>query len=432
MNKLYQVIKIKTGFSENEKMAVSKLLKQKALLKKHYKAASFVKHNPLASFKPKELGARKSVNFQYIDSYNYHQSESMYLIHKHAKELRLELNAILKKENPQYQVTRKIHGKTFSGKGQTIKEAKDFVVMELSGYRKDLQRIEEIPVNKYVKGRAYTLIYDRLHGVHTVKNSILELYDAIKSVKIYESKKPSIYAKENYVGIELEFFFEGTEQALASALVKNGLEKYAHLKNDGSIRTNKAGQIGKELAILAKESEVFDVVEKITSVLKQFKAGVNQSCGMHVHLDARNRDHKKMFYSLTTHLNILMAMQPKSRQDNTYCAKNKTKHFDKERGNRYKAVNAAAFNKYNTIEVRLHSGTVCNEKISNWVKLLLTIVNSQVQTKRSVKLDTFFKTYEIDNQLRDYVKNRIHRFKGNVETDDELNDTQVQSVAIPF
>lgn len=375
--------------------------------------------------------------------YHYHLTEVEGTLKNTAKKIKVEMKRIYSRSTKEVEITRELKGfnePIFYGYGVGVTDAYRNIKKVISKARQQRKYVGFVSSSiGSIKGvdlsdilQTYPKEYSSSH-VHVSPGQILEAQLKLKSREVFNPKKPSPYSKDNYVGIELEFFFEGEEKDLAKKLLEKGLEKNVHVKNDGSIRVNKNSEIGKELAILATEDKIFDVIERVTSVLKELKASVNNSCGMHVHLDARNRDHKEMFYNLTTHLNILSAMQPKSRQDNTYCKKNTSKHFDKERGNRYKAVNANAYSKYSTIEVRLHSGTVDKTKITNWVKLLLTIVNSRVHTKRAVKLDTFFKTYALDAELRTYVQNRISRFKGEVHSDDELNNEPIASPeACPF
>lgn len=203
--------------------------------------------------------------------------------------------------------------------------------------------------------------------------------------------------KNKYVGVELEFLLPTNMEGrnLAAAFIEEGITKGVEIKGDGSINGN-----GVEVCLLAKQSEISGHVKKVCKALKKIGCKVNKSCGLHVHLDMRNRDKRKSFKALVEELPELTKMVDKSRLKNTYCQINKTKELDKImevnsgsmynpttdryeyprvqcesfETNRYLAINPWSLDEHNTIEVRLHEGTIDDKKINSWIKKLVETV----------------------------------------------------------
>lgn len=228
---------------------------------------------------------------------------------------------------------------------------------------------------------------------------------------VFEEKRPQ--TKDNYIGVEIEFFCDLDKEDLSFSLMAAGLGKFVCLKEDGSIQ-QEGSTFDHEVCVLAKEKEIHNVIKDLCAVLKQANAKVNKSCGLHVHLDMRNRDHEIAFHNLASAQNVLFAMNPFSRQAGTYCKRVETKDFKKAAsGDRYFGINAQSHEKHNTIEIRMHSGTVIDEKINNWIKLLLAIIaKKEAVVRSSTSLKAFIKQYDIDNKLGKYIFERIAKFAG--------------------
>ena len=243
-----------------------------------------------------------------------------------------------------------------------------------------------------------------------------------------------------YLGIEIEFFCPYYYDDLSRLLVKHKLEYNCHLGEDSSIQpedspisaedqkkidkleelqeleykingyyTNKwynySFQVQKiekkyvsplsdencfELRILTTEEEMESVLERVGLVLKEVKAQVNQSCGLHVHLDMRHRDSNKCYERLYAKQQEMFSMVEKSRKTSTYC-KPSTKAMNNNSDTRYRAINTDSLRKFSTIEIRLHEGCVDVKLISNWCKYLINIINKKKHSK----------------EIQNYVKQRI-------------------------
>jgi hypothetical protein len=238
---------------------------------------------------------------------------------------------------------------------------------------------------------------------------------------VFQEKKPQ--TKDNYIGVEIEFFCDLNAEDLAFKLYEHGLGKNVALKTDGSIRAENQ-MYPHEITLLAKEKEVKEVVALTSKVLLAANAKVNKSCGLHVHLDMRNRDHIVAFHNLVSAQNILFAMNPFSRQSGSYCRRQDTKVFKEALGSgnrdmRYFGINAQAHERHSTIEIRMHSGTVQANKINNWIDLLLLIIAKKEPVKKATHtLRAFIKQYDVDPDLGIYIAERMSKFIGNQELEE--------------
>lgn len=138
------------------------------------------------------------------------------------------------------------------------------------------------------------------------------------------------------------------------------------IKGDGSIGDYESSEFGLEIAFTCSINNL-EKIDRVCAVLNKLGARVNKSCGLHVHVDMRNRDAKTQGQRLVNVLPILRRLVPESRRTNTYCLDNKGKL---KYSSRYYAINWNSFQKYKTVEVRLHSSTTNATKIKNWVTLL--------------------------------------------------------------
>lgn len=309
-----------------------------------------------------------------------------------------------------------------------IKKLKENVIKQIKDTRSDVRYINPKIQNYFVNDSSERFNVELVQGVHLHSNTFLNQYNRKYIKSLFESKSPR--TNDRYIGIELECFSPFTRENVAYSMYKAGLKNNVCIKTDGSIKPP-GQEIGMEINILAKESDYEEVITKVCNVLSENKARVNQSCGLHVHFDMRSRELetiKTIFSNLVSAQPILYAMNPESRRNNHYCQKNKVKSFSSS-GDRYKGINGAAYSKYETIEVRIHSGSINKVKVTNWVKLLLSIVNTKKKVLRTPKrLSTFIKNYKVDSELAVYIANRIEKFNDDskakvVETNDYIEDS---------
>jgi len=188
---------------------------------------------------------------------------------------------------------------------------------------------------------------------------------------------PSVYKYDRAVGIEIECFGPELKQAWLPTWVRTA--------QDGSICAAD-GTEAVELRILVPRSLLEVRLFKVCEILKWHR--VNSSCGLHVHLDARAwgaEEAKRRGKRILKWLTMLQELVPTSRRNNSYAELNwsETK--------RYKAVNFTSYTKHQTIEVRLHSGTVDFNKIIAWVRLLEVLMVCPPPSKAGSTMDALNK-----------------------------------------
>jgi hypothetical protein len=161
-----------------------------------------------------------------------------------------------------------------------------------------------------------------------------------------------------------------------------------------------------------------EIVDRIAKTLHNVGAKVNKTCGLHVHLDMRNRSREKAFSNLVNSQSMLYAMQPKARRDSRFCRKTKSPVFAQAMREatgenvRYMGINPHAWERHQTIEIRIHSGTTNATKIKNWVKILCGIVNkTEAITTEPRKVEAFAETFNIPNDVVVYMKSRMDKFR---------------------
>lgn len=244
---------------------------------------------------------------------------------------------------------------------------------------------------------------------------------------VFTPKKPK--DSSNYVGVELEFLCEADKDKLGLLLFDAGLGKQVTLTEDGSLRCcpdddrhsthceKHKGLFEHELCILLKEDNYKETMKKVCEVLAKVKAIVNKSCGMHVHLDMRNRNAEMAYQNLVSAQGILFKMNPKSRTQ-TYAKKVTSRNFEEVKNvpsggtHRYVGINATAINKHTTLEVRIHSGTIDYTKITNWIGILLQVTNHTERIINNyISIKTFCKDFNISDELQSYMEERIEKFK---------------------
>lgn len=263
--------------------------------------------------------------------------------------------------------------------------------------------------------------------IHMKGGTFVELAEVAKMRKIFEPKKPVTDA--HHVGVEIEFVSKFDKYHIAKELMKEKVQDFVFLTEDGSLRKEGEFKHCHELTVLAPEQMIHEVLRRVLKAINTNDSSrVMNRCGLHVHLDMRNRDKKLAFYNLQKAQRILFAMNPRSRTDGTkadgtvadtvYSKRIDVTDFEEAfnmqtvKKDRYYGINALAIQKHNTIEIRIHSGSTNYEKISNWIKILTTIVNKTTKVNtEAAKAETFCDNYGLDNTILEYIKERINKFK---------------------
>lgn len=253
--------------------------------------------------------------------------------------------------------------------------------------------------------------------------------------RITTPKKPDARVKAKYIGIELELMTKMNHDALASAFIKSSLAGYVYIQRDGSIRVEADDEHAHEVTVLCRQEDVESIVSRVCKVLNspECRAKVNNSCGLHIHVDMRNRNPYDCFNNLVKSLPVLSRMVPtlrvKGAEATRYCRQNKEtdlKRYYPDAGNlrnyvqdpgperrdenRYQAINPASLGKFNTIEVRLHSGTTNAKKISMWANICAAIADAPLLKEQVTNVDEFAANVMKNDKVLDYMDQRIKLF----------------------
>lgn len=298
------------------------------------------------------------------------------------------------------------------------------VLVDFQNKKKNYRIMRIKTRNHQINSLKSKLTYNISGGViympNLVKKEIGVYMDFLKREErkiVFSDKLPKEETK--YLGIELEFIAEASSNELGSLLYDAGLGRYVTLKDDASIKSDDGnddfdeGFHSHELCILVKENEYKDVLKKICGVLRDVNATVNKSCGMHVHLDMRKRNVEQAYQNLISSQGILLKMNPKSRTDK-WAKKNPERDFEiaKNKSDRYYGINPSAMHKHQTIEIRIHSGTVEYTKISNWIDILLQVANHSGRIVKSfISIRTFCEEFNMPANLIEYINVRVTKFK---------------------
>lgn len=319
---------------------------------------------------------------------------------------------------------------------------KDSLVQRLSSFRlskntykrvvKEFHGIQYGMLGQPVASKNPSKYFNNFGGgsVFEENNTIVNMYttEGYKQ-RIHKAKKP--YDKSNYVGVELELVCKLDKDALAKKFIDSKLAGFVYIKHDGSIRY-KEGEYPHEVTLIAKQNQIIEIVTKVCNVLTDPSVGayVNNSCGLHVHLDMRAGNIENTYKNFYKCLPILAGMVPQNRvltdHAKRYCAMNQTDNWQDNSRNRYVAINTASYNSLKTIEIRLHSGSVNATKICNWIQILMAIANRKdVFTKAFDSIDSFGTTLQLDTKVVEYIKKRTEKFKVDKEFDTDKDHLEV-------
>ncbi len=136
----------------------------------------------------------------------------------------------------------------------------------------------------------------------------------------HENKYPK--SSSNHVGIELEFYCNTTRELLAIDFFRAGLKDKVQVGTDRSVKLFTLGFFGHEIRIIDEECKIKDTVKLVCDIISKYKAKVNKTCGLHVHLDMRNRNKDVCFYNIVKSQDMLFKMVPGNRKFNKYCLTN--------------------------------------------------------------------------------------------------------------
>lgn len=296
-------------------------------------------------------------------------------------------------------------------------------IMNYEGKPEDLERkiLSEIRsrrkasrvLTKVEKVIAGNTKYSMIGNIMAEAGTIARLNENFAKNIIKENKKP-VTKEDNYVGIEVEMLSPKTIEQMQLEFIKARLHRYVSIGTDGSISTDTEKVHPMELRILLPERNLATHLKAITEVLRRNDCYTNRSCGLHVHLDMRNRDAETQYSKLFKLQELMFATQPSTRRNNTYCKKNKKDNLKKsefESNDRYSAINTQAFNEHTTLEIRLHEGASKFKDIYNWAKFLVDVCNFKGEISKSVSTIQELKALNItEENVINHLNERIEEY----------------------
>lgn len=266
--------------------------------------------------------------------------------------------------------------------------------------------------------------YHTVGGVFSSKSEILSLKKTPQIDRLQEEKAPRSVSKTNYLGFEFEFYCALDFAHLSIVLAREGLGGFCNLKRDGSLRAPE-GYYCHEITVLVRQEGFSSIINKLMEVLRsdEVRASVNSSCGFHLHLDMRNRNPYRAYNNLVKSLPLLSNMIPNERRsvEAGYCKLNQTSDLSEyypdpksfttpRRSERYQAINPVSLAKFNTLEVRLHYGTLSYEAIIQWTRLCLLIADRPVFLDEVVTPYNYY-DMQFGREINDFINRRLQFFQ---------------------
>lgn len=165
--------------------------------------------------------------------------------------------------------------------------------------------------------------------------------------------------------------------------------------------------------ILTPTKETFALIQNICEILNKNKFSVNQSCGFHVHIDAKDLNFSQslnIFEKYFKYETIIDKFHHLSRRnDNIYCVPLSTyseilnsrslDNFDK-----YCKLNLMSLMEHNTIEFRQHHGTIDYDEIYNWINFCLQFV----EINKNKNNNSLF--HCMSNSIREFYEQKLFEF----------------------
>lgn len=251
-------------------------------------------------------------------------------------------------------------------------------------------------LQKWTKKYPFSLNRYEKYNMEDIKDIVSD--NIVDDNRTLAETKPK--TNHNYVGIEIECFSKLSHAEAQILAVEMGIDSWLNLGTDGSVEADWGSDF--ELRVLVRETQLKSSLDKLAKFLKKGKFGANQSCGLHVHLDMRNRSMLDAYDKLRKFQDLMFGMVSEDRQRDKhgYCAYVR----DFNQNQRYVAINKNAYNEHRTLEIRLHQGTVDTKQIGNWINLLLKMVNSKSTPKDFKKKEQVLKWVSKNKNLKTYIK----------------------------
>ena len=176
-----------------------------------------------------------------------------------------------------------------------------------------------------------------------------------------------------HIGLELEFI--GPRDLLVDFMFKISQKKLHNnvvLTYDGTIEGfDDNVEAGYELKLIETENNICSLVKKCLDMLSWYdNLRINDSCGLHIHIDCRYLNRKDVYDKFYSNKDSLYKLAPKSRRNNKYCMYPIEINYNI--GDHTKGIELS---RKGTVEIRLQQASFNKNKIINWIKVLTSIKN---------------------------------------------------------
>ncbi len=289
------------------------------------------------------------------------------------------------------------------------------IIRDRQSARRALRQPRQVPKRM---GFGVSMSYYLCGGVHTVEGEFLKAMKIKSRSKVQQRKAPR--NPNRWCAIEIEMITKGDNDAVVDALLDAGVAEYVHLKDDGSVHGTDARPHEHELVLCAELSRMPGIIDRVCDALRrpEVDAGVNKTCGLHIHLDMRNDNVEAAYRNLVhSYEPLLSKLVPQSRVENTFCKPPTTADFEdaQSEDDRYKAINPCAYASHTTLEIRIFSGSVNAMKIKQYLAIVSGIAYKNTYLGRNLSTaDQWGEQVGWDSSLITWIKDRAQDFGHNL------------------
>ncbi len=237
-----------------------------------------------------------------------------------------------------------------------------------------------------------------------VQNVYKKMMQSMTSEGATEQLPELDYTFNRNFGVEIEAYnctMEHLARELQAAGISVAVEGYNHtdyhdhwkLVRDASLSGNNTFEL---VSPILHGKEGIDELEKVCWVLELCDVKVNESCGLHIHMDAHDftmETWRNLAISYKRLERVIDAFMPRSRRNNRYCLPLQSISEERIRraqtitdlrrafgSNRYHKVNIEAYTRHSTVEFRQHGGTTNFTKMSAWIHFLEKMITFATAT----------------------------------------------------
>lgn len=284
------------------------------------------------------------------------------------------------------------------------------LIKQITTKRRQQKTLEE--VQKTIPNTHLT--YSKLKGVLTKSGEFSRMNEVFAKSVIRNEKTPA--TKDNYVGIEIEMLSPKTVEEMETLFIKARLHKYVNIGDDASIRHDTDGFNRMELRVCLPEHLLESHLKILCDVLRRNDCYANRSCGMHVHVDMRNRDPELCYRNFFKVQNIMLDAQPQTRRKNKYCMPNEASTLTIDQFDdvpRRSVINTNSYNKNDmrTIEIRVHEGATKYRDIINWVKFLVATASLKTELPTVINtIEELDNARYVDTSVLGHLQSRIEEY----------------------